>query len=55
MILDYGTFGVWGALLAGGKTIVSNKTFRCRHQAQSQSKYLGAFNLDQIIQLTLEM
>ena len=25
---DYGTFGVWGALLAGGETIVSNKTFR---------------------------
>lgn len=27
-IIDYGTFGVWGAVLAGGKTIVSNKTFR---------------------------
>ena len=25
---DYGTFGVWGALLAGGQTVVSNKTFR---------------------------
>ena len=25
---DYGTFGVWGALLAAGETIVSNKTFR---------------------------
>merc|ERR1712032_885443 len=27
-IIDYGTFGVWGAVLAGGETIVSNKTFR---------------------------
>ena len=30
LIPDYGTFGVWGALLAGGETIVSNKTFRCQ-------------------------
>ena len=37
MILDYGTFGVWGAVLAGGKTIVSNKTFRCRHHSINQN------------------
>ena len=24
----YGTFGLWGALLAGGETVVSNRTFR---------------------------
>ena len=25
---DYGTFGLWGAVLAGGPTVVSNRTFR---------------------------
>ena len=26
---DYGTFGLWGAILAGGETVVSKRTFRC--------------------------
>ena len=25
---DYGTYGLWGAILAGGKTVVSKSTFR---------------------------
>ena len=25
---DYGTFGLWGAVLAGGETVVSKRTFR---------------------------
>ena len=26
--IDYGTFGLWGAILAGGETVVSKRTFR---------------------------
>ena len=29
IIIDYGTYGLWGAILAGGETVVSTKTFRC--------------------------
>ena len=25
---DYGTYGLWGAVLAGGETVVSKRTFR---------------------------
>ena len=25
---DYGTFGLWGAVMAGGETVVSKRTFR---------------------------
>ena len=27
-IPDYGTFGLWGAVMAGGETVVSKRTFR---------------------------
>ena len=27
-IIDYGTFGMWGAILAGGETVTSRETFR---------------------------
>ena len=27
-IVDYGTFGMWGAILAGGETVTSKQTFR---------------------------
>ena len=27
-IIDYGTFGMWGAILAGGETVTSVQTFR---------------------------
>ena len=26
--IDYGTYGLWGAVLAGGETVVSKRTFR---------------------------
>ena len=54
LIPDYGTFGVWGALLAGGETIVSNKTFRCQDQLAlgDQSRSTFGFNLNQNIQIT---
>ena len=30
IIIDYGTYGLWGAILAGGETVVSTRTFRCK-------------------------
>ena len=33
-IIDYGTYGMWGAIMAGGETVTSTQTFRdCRWAA----------------------
>ena len=38
VIVDYGTFSVWGGILSGGEVVISNLTFR---DARWAADYLG--------------
>ena len=38
IIIDYGTFSLWGAILSGGEVVISKQTFR---DAKWAADYLG--------------